>query len=110
MPSLKLASLRERWARHHAIKAMTFTALATELQDLCEPILDALVALEKKDELSAILRRTPGTLEPEWSDPASLLRLWETLAAVETTLEYEAARPDRSVARRPTCTTPARQS
>ena len=89
---IEVGSLRERWARYHPIKATTFTALATELQDLCEPIRDALLALETKDELSAILRRTPGTPEPEWSDPASLHRLGETLAAVETTLEYEVAR------------------
>ena len=89
---IEVGNLRERWARHHPIKATTFTALATELQDLCEPIRDALLALETKDELSAILRRTPGTPEPEWSDPASLHRLGETLAAVETTLEYEVAR------------------
>ena len=89
---IEVGSLRERWARHHPIKATSFTALVTELQDLCEPIRDALVALETKDELSAILRRTPGTPEPEWPDPAALHRLAETLAAVETTLEYEAAR------------------
>ena len=89
---LDIGSLRERWAPHHAFRATTFTALATELQDLCEPIRDALVALATKEELLGILRRTPGTPEPEWSDPASLLRLGETLAAIETTLQYEAAR------------------
>ena len=89
---LEVRRLRERWASHHVIKATTFIALATEFQDLCEPIGDALAALDTKDELSAILRRTPSTLEPEWSDPASLVRLGQTLAAVETTLEYEAAR------------------
>ena len=89
---LEVRSLRERWAPHHAIKATTFTDRATELQDMCEPIRDALAALETKEELSAILRRTPGTPEPEWSDRASLLRLGETLAAILTTLQYEAAR------------------
>ena len=89
---LEVRSLRERWAPHHAIMATTFTARATELQDLCEPIRDAFAALETKEELSAILRRTPGTPEPEWSDRASLLRLGETLAAILTTLQYEAAR------------------
>ena len=104
-----IGSLRERWARHHEIKATTFTALATELQDLCEPIRDALVALETKEELSGILRRTPGAPEPEWSDPASLLSLGETLAANrDDTPVRGGARPDHSAAPRPTCTTPAR--
>ena len=89
---VELRSLRERWAPHHDLRATTFTALVTELQDLCEPIGDALVALDMKEELSAILNRTPGSPEPDWSDRASLLRLSETLAAVETTLQYEAAR------------------
>ena len=89
---LEIGKLRERWARHHAFKATTYTALATELQDLCEPIRDALAALQTKEELSAILRRTPGSPEPEWSDRASLLRLGEALAAIETMLQYEAAR------------------
>lgn len=88
----KAASLRERWAPHHAIRARTFIDLATELQDLCEPIRDALTALNMKEALSAILRRTPGVPEPEWSDPDSLFNLRETLAAVETTGRYEAAR------------------
>ena len=89
---LEVGGLRERWARHHAFKATTFTALATELQDLCEPIQDALAALETKEELSAILRRNPGSPEPDWSDRASLLHLGETLAAIKTTLQYRAAR------------------
>ena len=89
---LEVGGLRERWARHHALKATTFTALATELQDLCEPIQDALAALETKEELSAILHRNPGSPEPDWSDRASLLHLGETLAAIKTTLQYRAAR------------------
>ena len=84
--------LRERWAPHHDLKATTFTALVTELQDLCEPIGDALAALDMKGELSAILRRAPGSPEPDWSDRASLLRLCDTLSAIETTLRYQAAR------------------
>ena len=92
MPNSKSAAYVSAGAGIIRSRRRTFTDLATELQDLCEPIRDALVALETKDELSAILRRTPGNPEPEWSDPASLLRLGETLAAVETTLGYEAAR------------------
>ena len=42
--------------------------------------------------MSAILRRNPGSPEPDWSDRASLLHLGETLAAVKTTLQYRAAR------------------
>ena len=45
-----------------------------------------------KEELSAILHRTPGSPEPDWSDRASLLRLRETLAAIETAGQYDAVR------------------
>ncbi len=89
---LKAARLRERWAPHHAIKATAFVDLAIELQHLCEPIRDALTALNMKEELSVILSRTPGAPEPRWSDPASLRRLRKTLAAIKTTRRYEAAR------------------
>ena len=89
---LEVGGLRERWAQHHDLEATTFTALATELQDLCEPIQDALAALETKEELSAILRRNPGSSEPDWSDHASLVYFGETLAAVKTTLQCQAAR------------------
>ena len=89
---LELRRLRERWAPHHVLTTTTFTALVTELEDICEPIEGALAALDMKQELSAILHRTPGSPEPDWSDRASLHRLSETLAAVEMTLQYEAAR------------------
>ena len=87
---LELRRLRKRWVPYHDLTATTFAALVTELEDLCEPIVDAFTALAMKEELSAILRRTPGSPEPDWSDRASLYRLSETLAAVETTQRYGA--------------------
>ena len=88
----ELCRLRQWWAPYHVLTATTFTALVTELEDICEPIEDALKALAVKQELSAILHRTPGSPEPNWSDCASLHRLSETLAAVEMTLQHKAAR------------------
>ena len=89
---LELQQLRERWAPHYDLAATAFTTLVPELEDLCEPIEDAFAALAMKEDLSAILCRTPRSPEPNWSDRASLDRLIETLAAVETTKRYEAAR------------------
>ena len=89
---LELHRLRARWAHHHDLTATTFTALVPELEDLCEPIEDAFAALAMSRELSTILRRTPGSPEPDWSDGALLHRLSETLAAVVRTQHYETAR------------------
>ena len=83
--------LRERWAPHYDLESKTFTTLVTELQDLCEPIEDALAALDTKEALSAILQRA-GSPEPDWSDRGSLLRFREALVANETARQYEAAR------------------
>ncbi len=88
---LEILRLRERWGRYHDFRASTFTDLATELQDLCAPIEDALAALILKRDLAAIVERTPGSPEPDWSDPASLRRYGESVAAVETTYRYAAA-------------------
>ena len=89
---IELRRLRERWAPHYHLTATAFTTLVPELEDLCEPIEDTFKALAMKEELSVILCRTPGIPEPDWSDRASLNRLIEILAAVETTQRYEAAR------------------
>ena len=84
--------LGERWARHHELAATTFSDLVAELEDLCEPLDDAFTARAKAQGLSAILSRTPGGVEPDWADPASLRRLRETAVACETARRYEAAR------------------
>lgn len=84
--------IREGWTNHHTLGATTFAALADELKDVCEPLEEAFEALGMKERLSAILRRTPGSPEPDWSDCASLLRLSETVGAIETALQYETAR------------------
>ena len=80
------------WANHHALGATTFTALADELKDVCEPLEEAFEALSIKECLLAILRRTPGNPEPDWPDRASLCRLRETLDAIETAQHYETAK------------------
>ena len=89
---LKARRLRERWARYHDFSATTFTDLATELHDLCEPVEDAFTALKMKTHLLAILHRTPGVPEPDWTDPTALSRLRETLGAIEVAEQYDAAR------------------
>ena len=89
---IEVRRLRERWAPHHDLSATTVTALVAELQDICEPIGDAFDVLEIKDELSAILGRTPGNPVPDWSDSASLHRMNEILTAINVVLRYEAAR------------------
>ena len=66
---IEFQHLRERWARHHEIAATTFSDLAAELADLCEPLDDAFTARTKAQGLSAILSRTPGGVEPDWADP-----------------------------------------
>ena len=89
---LEVIRLRKRWALHYDFSATTFTDLATELTDLCERIEEAFAALSIRVHLLAILQRTPGIPEPDWSDPAALRRLHETLGAVEMTHRYDAAR------------------
>ena len=89
---LESRRLRERWAPHHELTAATFTDLAAELEDHCEPLEEAFKALTKSRELSAILRRTQGIPEPDWSDRASLRRLNKTLAAVDAARRYETIR------------------
>lgn len=84
--------IRGCWANNHDFGATTFAALADEFKDVCEPLAEAFEALGMTERLSAILRGTPGCPEPDWSDRASLLSLSETLCAVETALQYEAAR------------------
>ena len=88
----EFGTLRERWALHHQFTASTFADRVPELEDLCEPLEDAFEALAVAGELSEILRRTPGTQEPDWSNRASLHRLREGLAAFEVAQQYEAAR------------------
>ena len=89
---LKARRLRERWARYHDFSATTFTDLATEFHDLCVPVEDAFTALKMKTHLLAILHRTPGVPEPDWTDPAALSRLRETLGAIEVAEHYDTAR------------------
>lgn len=85
--------LRERWTScNGGFNATTFTALTTELRDLCSPIEEAFAASRMKVELAAILQRTPGAPLPDWADSASLSRLRQTLIAVDKTHRYEAAR------------------
>ena len=89
---IKFRELLDRWAPYHQIAATNFTDRVAELGDLCEPLEDAFAALTKTGKLSAILRRTPGVPEPDWSDRASLDRLSGSLATFEATQQYEAAR------------------
>ncbi len=88
----EIRQLRERWAPWHEFAAMTFKDRVAELKDLCEPLEDAFAALNMTKRLSGILRRTPGSPDPDWSDQASLHRLSESLAALESSRLYEAAR------------------
>ena len=96
---IEFRHLRERWAPYHQFTASTFTDCVAELKDLCEPLEDAFEALTIAGELSEILRRTPGSSEPDWSDRASLHRLSDALAAFEAAQQYEAARDqiDRAI-------------
>ena len=84
--------LRESWARHHDLSATSFAALVTELEDLCEPIEDAFVALDIKEEMRAIIHRAAVPPDPDWSDLDSLKHLSEILDAIEAEIEYETAR------------------
>ena len=84
--------LRERWAPYHQFTASTFIDCVAELKDLCEPLEDAFEALTIAGELSEILRRVPGSSEPDWSDRTSLDRLSDVLAAFEVAQQYEATR------------------
>ena len=69
---IEFRDLRERWARHYQFTGSTFTDCVAELKDLCEPLEDAFEALTIAGNLSEILRRMPGTSEPDWSDRTSL--------------------------------------
>ena len=89
---IEFRHLRERWAPYHDFTASTFTDCVAEMKDLCEPLEDAFGALTIAGELSEILRRTPGTSVPDWSDQVSLHRLSDALAALEAAQQYEAAR------------------
>ena len=89
---IEFRRLRERWAPYHQFTASTFIDCVAELKDLWEPLEDAFEALTIAGELSEILRRTPGTSEPDWSDRTSLDRLSDSLAAFEVAQQYEAAR------------------
>lgn len=89
---IEFRQLRDRWAPYHQFTASTFTDCVAELKDLCEPLEEAFEALTIASKLSKILRRTPGTSEPDWSDPDSLHRISEALAAFEAAQQYEAAR------------------
>ena len=88
---LEFRQLRERWMPHHIITATTFTDQVAELKDLCEPLEEAFTALAITKKLSSILRRSPGSLDPDWSDQDSQHRLRQALAAFESTHRYETA-------------------
>lgn len=90
----KIASieLRKRWTPYHNFRSTSSVDFALELEDACEPILDAFTALEIKKIPAEILQRAPACPEPEWSDRDSLLRFVETLAAIETSIRYREAR------------------
>ena len=88
---IEFLQLRERWAPYQELAASTFVDRVAELADLCEPLEEAFRALQMTSELSEILERTQGSLEPRWSDTEALNRLRETLAALETTQRYEVA-------------------
>ena len=89
---LEIRRLSKRWLPHYDLSTTNFAALVTELEDICEPIEDALKALAMKGRLSEILHRTSGSPEPNWSDRASLHELRVTLEAVEVAQRYQAAR------------------
>ena len=84
--------MRERWAPYHAITAVTFSDQVAELRDLCEPLEEAFAALAIVQKLSGVLRSASVSIEPDWSDPNTLHRLGEALAAFESTRRYEVAR------------------
>ena len=89
---LAFRQLRERWAASgYEFATATFRDRVAELEDLCEPLEDAFAALTMTGRLSGILRRTPGSPDPDWSDHAALRCLNETLATFEAMQRYEAA-------------------
>lgn len=84
--------MRERWSPHHAITAVTFADQVAELRDLCEPLEEAFAALAIVQKFSGVLRTASVSIEPDWSDPNTLHRLGEALAAFESAHHHEAAR------------------
>ena len=88
---LDLRHLRERWARHHGLASTSFSDLAAELEDLCTPLSGALDALAVRQRLAWFTAFAPDAPEPIWTDRSALLRLRETLDAVDAAERYEEA-------------------
>ena len=84
--------ISKRWASHHPIVAETFAERIAELEDLCEPLEEAFDALAIANSLTGVIRGESPGIEPDWADPAALLRLRKALAALESTRRYDIAR------------------
>ena len=89
---IEFRQLSERWSPWHEFSVTSFVDRVAELADLCEPLDEAFKALSMTDSLSEILRRSPGSPDPDWADLSSLRDLHETLATLEVTQRYESAR------------------
>ncbi len=89
---LECDRMRERWARRHEFTSATFADLAAELRDICSPVNDALEAASVRQRLMWITAFAPDAPEPVWADRAALLRLRETLDAIDAAERYERAR------------------
>ena len=85
----RLAKVKTHWAPYARIRGRTFSSQAGLLEDLCEPLEDAIELHSRVRQLREVIGTIPGLSEPTWHDLEELRGL---SAAAEAVLSAERLR------------------